>query len=134
MKGGGAAMVKIPDIPRTKRQKERAKAKAEMSFARKWPFALIVGVLLGGLSMIDKGLVGTDSNLDSPCRVQVTAETLPTRSDADSGAGKVSELKRNQLVGATPTVRNGYRQLADGNWALSQYLQPLPPVENCTAK
>jgi hypothetical protein len=134
MKGGGAAVVKIPDIPRTKRQKERAKAREEMSFARKWPFALILGTLLGLLALLDKGLVAPAANLDSPCRVQVTAETLPVRGSADSTGDKVTELKRDQLIGATPTVTNGYRQLADGNWALSQYLQPLPPVENCTAK
>jgi hypothetical protein len=121
-------MVKAIDDWRNKRKIKRD----QISFARKWPFAFIAGALLGVLALVDKGNLTTDGGLRSPCRVEVTAETLPTRSDPDPSASRTyNSLKRGDLRGATTNVRNGYRQLTDNTWALDQYLRPLPPVEKC---
>ena len=115
-------------------RKKRAVKRAQVSFARKWPFAVIVGALLGVLALVDKGNLTTDGGLSSPCRVEVVADVLPTRSDPDPTASRTyASLRRGDLRGATTNVRNGYRQLTDNTWALDQYLRPLPPVEKCKA-
>lgn len=111
---------------------KRRSARASVSFVRKWPFALILGTLLGVFALIDRGSLTTDGGLSSPCRVEVTADLLPARSDPDPTDSRVyNTLKRGDLRGATTIVRNGYRQLSDNTWALSQYLRPLPPVDKC---
>jgi hypothetical protein len=113
---------------------KRKAVRDNVSFVRKWPFALILGALLGVLALIDKGSLTTDGGLSSACRVEVIADVLPTRSDPDPSASRTyGNLKRGDLRGATTNVRNGYRQLADNTWALDQYLRPLPPVDKCTA-
>jgi hypothetical protein len=91
---------------------KRKAARSEVSFVRKWPFALIVGVTLGVLALIDKGNITTTAGLGSRCRVEVVADLLPTRSDPDpSGSRTYRTVKRGDLRGATTNVRNGYRQL-----------------------
>jgi hypothetical protein len=122
-------MVKSPDW-----WNKRKAARAKVPFVRKWPFALILGAVLGVLALIDRGNLTTDGGLRSPCRVEVTADVLPARSDPDPTASRVyGNLRRGDLREATTNVRNGYRQLADNTWALDQYLRPLPPVGKCKA-
>jgi hypothetical protein len=112
----------------------RRAARQDVSFFRKWPFALILGAALGVLALVDKGTLTTDGGLSSACRVEVIADVLPTRSDPDPSASRTyGNLKRGDLRGATTNVRNGYRQLTDNTWALDQYLRPLPPADKCTA-
>src|ERR1700712_3139625 len=62
-------------------RKKRAVKRSQVSFARKWPFAVIIGALLGVLALVDKGNLTTNGGLSSPCRVEVVADVLPTRSD-----------------------------------------------------
>jgi hypothetical protein len=123
----GLDMVGAPDW-----WSKRRAARSSVSFVRKWPFAFIVGAVLGVLALIDKGNLTSDGGLSSPCRVEVTADQLPTRSDPDPSASRTDEtLKRGDLRGATTNVRNGYRQLTDDTWALNAYLRPLPPADKC---
>jgi hypothetical protein len=90
-----------------------------------WPFAILMGLILGVLVLVDKGAV-TTSSLTAACRMQVTADLLSERGSADPAASSEKDLHRGDVVGATTEMQNGYRRLADGNWALDTYLNPLP--------
>jgi len=120
-------------VIRVKPYEEWKKRRKETHFTRRWTFAILLGVLLGIASLLDKGQVTTNA-LSSACRVEVVADTLPARSDPDPTARSLGNLRRGTVTGATTTIRNGYRQLADQSWALDQYLRPLPPVEKCAAQ
>ena len=120
-------MVKIPRIKWKKNTEKR-------SFARSWLFTLGLGLLVGFGALLGQGSVRTDSGLSAPCRVEVTADTLPLRSAPEPAASSPGNLRRGDLRGATTTVRNGYRELSDGAWALDQYLRPLPPLSECTPR
>jgi hypothetical protein len=101
----------------------------EVHWSRRWPFAVILGVLLGISALLGKGTLATDG-LVSPCQMTVVnTDLLPVRDEPDASVQPKAEynLKRGDQRGATNTVRNGYRQLSDGNWALDTYLQPLAP-------
>jgi len=117
-------MMKLTDIRKIKKIKKPD--------TRGWGFTIVLGVLLGFSALIDQGVVNADSERTSPCRVEVTADTLPVRVDAQPSAKSTSTLKRGDLRGATTTVRNGYRQLSDGGWTLDTYLKPLSG-SRCTA-
>jgi hypothetical protein len=93
---------------------------------RGWPFALIVSLILGVAVLIDRGSLSSTSGLAAPCRVEVSADQLTVHSRPEPTGPIVTTLRRGDLRGAQTTVRNGYRQLGDGNWALDQALRPLP--------
>lgn len=93
---------------------------------RSWLFALIVALVLGIAVLIDRGSLSAQSGLAAPCRVEVTADGLTVHSSPEPTGSIVGTLHRGDLRGAETTVRNGYRQLSDGNWALDQALRPLP--------
>ncbi|WP_051580452.1 hypothetical protein [Pseudonocardia acaciae] len=93
---------------------------------KSWPFALMIALLLGLVVLIDKGSLSSESGLSAPCRVEVSADVLTVHSTPDSTGTIVATLHRGDLRGAQTTVRNGYRQLGDNNWALDQALRPLP--------
>ncbi|MBA2323021.1 MAG: hypothetical protein H0V92_03020 [Pseudonocardiales bacterium] len=124
-------MVKAVDDWRSKRKAERDK----ITFTRKWPFALGLGLVLGLLALIDKGTLAADQGLTSTCQVTVVdTELLPVRSEPDAAAQPTAKynLKRGEQRGVTTTLQNGYRKLSDGNWALDRYLRPLPPpLDKC---
>ena len=104
-----------------------------VTFTRRWVFAIALGLVLGVLSLISRGTLAADQGLASPCQVTVVnADTLPVRAQPDASIQQkpLYDLKRGQQRGATRTVQNGYRKLADGNWALDLYLRPLPPPFN----
>ena len=121
-------MVKAIDDWRKKRKIKRE----QISFARRWPFALLTGALLGVLALVDKGSLTADA-FNSPCRVKVTEVFLFTRNDPDLSAPTTNDkLRYDDVRGATTNVRNGFRQLADNTWALDKYLRLVPPVaEKC---
>lgn len=103
-------------------------SKLKKSFVnpKSWPFALMVALLLGLVVLIDRGSLSAESGLSAPCRVEVTADGLTVHSSPEPIGSIVGTLHRGDLRGAQTTVRNGYRELADGNWALDQALRPLP--------
>jgi hypothetical protein len=93
---------------------------------KSWLFALIVALVLGVLVLIDYGAVSTDAGLTSACRVEVTGTNVNVRTDPDVGGSVTTTLHRGDLRGAETTVRNGYRQLTGGGWAIDDLLRPLP--------
>lgn len=107
----------------------------EKHWSRRWPFAIILGLLLGISALINKGTLAPEGFV-SPCQMTVVnTDLLPVRDEPNASAQPKAEynLKRGDQRGATTTVQNGYRKLSDGNWALDTYLQPLPPsVNKCT--
>lgn len=105
---------------------DSSKLKKSFIDPKSWPFALMIAVILGLVVLIDRGSLSAESGLSAPCRVEVTADGLTVHSSPDPAGRIVVTLRRGDLRGAQTTVRNGYRQLADGNWALDQALRPLP--------
>ncbi|MBO0850167.1 MAG: SH3 domain-containing protein [Pseudonocardia sp.] len=91
-----------------------------------WLVSLVIALVLGVAVLIDRGSLSSESGLSAPCRVEVTADGLTVHSSPDPTGSIVGTLHRGDLRGAQTTVRNGYRELADGNWALDQALRPLP--------
>jgi hypothetical protein len=98
--------------------------------AKGWPFALVIALVLGVLVLLDGGSISSTA-VTASCRVEVTAEVLSARSGADPSAQPQRELHRGDLLGAETEVQNGYRKLADGTWALNEYLRPVPGSQ-CT--
>jgi hypothetical protein len=90
-----------------------------------WPFAAGVALVLGILVLIDNGSVSKDV-VGAACRMAVNADVLSERAAPDSNASSERDLHRGDMLGATTELRNGYRKLVDGNWALDTYLNPLP--------
>jgi hypothetical protein len=117
-RGGGGYVIKIKEIT---------------SNTKSWMFSGVIALVLGIAVLIDKGAVSSQSGLAAPCRIEVTADVLNVRSSPDPGAQTVATLHRGDLRGAETVVRDGYRQLSDGNWALDEFLRPLPG-STCTAR
>ncbi|GAA5150291.1 hypothetical protein GCM10023321_15360 [Pseudonocardia eucalypti] len=97
----------------------------KMPKAKSWPFAAGVSLILGVMVLIDKGAVSSTSGLSAPCRVEVTAE-VNIRDSPEASGRNIGTLHRGDVRGTQPTVRNGYRDLGNGEWALDQFLRPLP--------
>lgn len=93
--------------------------------AKGWPFALVCGLVLGILVLLDNGVVNSNS-ITAACRVEVTADTLNARATPDASAATIKTLHRGDILGANTTVQNSYRKLLDGTWALDDFLRPLP--------
>jgi hypothetical protein len=92
---------------------------------RGWPFALVLALILGILVLLDNGSVNSDV-ISATCRVEVTADVLSERAGPDPSTESQKELHRGDVLGALTEVQNRYRKLVDGNWALNEYLRPLP--------
>jgi hypothetical protein len=104
----------------------RDKLKKSLFDPKGWLFALMISLILGVVVLIDKGSLSSESDLSAPCRVEVTADALIVHKEPEPTGSIVTTLHRGDLRGAEPTVRNGYRQLGDGNWVLADGLRPLP--------
>lgn len=100
--------------------------KLNSSTLRGWPFVLVAGTALAVLASIGGG--GTTG-----CVVRVTSGVPLNVRVAPSATADAVEapLPVGQTVDAKPIVRDGFRELADGRWAVSQYLTP-EPGSNCS--
>lgn len=58
------------------------------------------------------------------CKFTVTVSSLNVRSGPSEGDPVISAVTSGQLVVATDTVRNGFRELSPGYWAADRYLAP----------
>jgi hypothetical protein len=75
--------------------------------------------------LIDKGSV-TTSSVTAACRVEVTVDNLVEHAAPDGTSGVARTLHRGEIVDATTSVQSSYRKMQDGNWALDDFLRPLP--------
>jgi hypothetical protein len=94
---------------------------------RSWPFVIVVGLLLAFLSIIDRGGFAAvrSAPTGSSCSFTVTGDGVNVRSQATATSPQVQQLTKGTTVTGTPTVSNGFRQLADGDWVLDGYLTPV---------
>ena len=108
-----------------------------------WTLVLLIGLVLGVLALIDGGYSapGTSSATSSVAGVPATAaggtaatsscsflvisNQLNVRAAPAQDAQLVRPLGQGQQVAGTAVQQNAYRQLADGTWAVAQYLQPV---------
>ena len=107
--------------------KETGGGKLRVDF-RSWAFVIVIGLFLAILSMIDSG-GSTKPASPAPattCSFTVNADAVNVRTGATASSPSVQKLSRGQTVVATPTVTNGFRQLADGTWVLNELLTPVP--------
>ena len=95
---------------------------------RSWALVIIIGLVLAFLSIID-GAGSTKPAAHAPattCSFTVNADAVNVRTGATAASPSVQKLSQGQTVVATPTVTNGFRQLADGTWVLNGLLTPVP--------
>lgn len=97
--------------------------------------ALIVAAVLVGIALIyilgnaeqkrgaDPGSTGGDGG--PGCRFTVSADVLNVRSSPSTQAKILGKVHEDDTVDAQPTVRNGFRKLADQGWVAEEYLTPL---------
>ncbi|HEY0812658.1 MAG TPA: SH3 domain-containing protein [Pseudonocardia sp.] len=94
---------------------------------RGWPFVILIGLLLTFLSLIDRGGLSAvrSSATGASCTFTVDGDGVNVRNQATATSAQVQQLTKGTTVTATPTVSNGFRQLADGDWVLDNYLTPV---------
>jgi len=101
------------------------KKKVPKLAVKSWGFVVVMGVLLTVISIFDRGglalLPGSGT-----CSFTVNTAPLNVRSQPTVTAPQVTQLTQGAQVGATNIVTGGFRKLADGQWALDQYLTPVP--------
>ncbi len=107
--------------------KETGGGKLRVDF-RSWPVVIVIGLLLTLLSIIDRGGLGdvTPVVQGPACSFTVNGDAVNVRSDASAASPSVQRLERGQIVTATKTVTNGFRQMANGTWVLDGLLTPVP--------
>ncbi len=99
--------------------------KLEAQRFRGWPFVFVAGVVLAVVALLDDGYLSGPTG-QTGCIVTVTS-TSPLKvwvGPSASAAAAGNQLAVGARVDAKPVVQDGYRQLADGNWAAAQYLRP----------
>ena len=52
------------------------------------------------------------------CEVSVTADVLNVHSGPDAGTPVIDQLGAGEVAEADDTIRNGFRQMSEGRWAL----------------
>ena len=60
------------------------------------------------------------------CAFTVNGDEVNVRTGATAASPSVQKLAQRADRGATPTVTNGFRQLANGTWVLDRLLTPVP--------
>ncbi len=82
-------------------------------------------VLMIVLVFVQNKKNGTTAQSSGGCQVQVTADVLNVRSGPNGTAKVVAVLNNGAIKQATTTVQNNFRELAQNQWADSQYLKPV---------
>lgn len=110
--------------------------KPDAKFFKGWLFVAVLSVVLTILVLIDSGEFGrstgvrADGSTGCVMLVQgIESGQLNVRAAPDGNAGLVEQtdpLVNGDQVDARLAVTNGYRQLADGNWASADYLTTKP--------
>jgi hypothetical protein len=100
---------------------------------RDWVFVMVAGLVLAVLALIDRGGIEAGPAVavgSTGCQLQVVTDQLNVRAGPSQNAEMLGVLTRGDQVDGTAVVTDGYRQLAAGRWALTQFLTPLPG-SNC---
>ncbi|WP_020668265.1 SH3 domain-containing protein [Amycolatopsis nigrescens] len=91
---------------------------------------LIIIAVLGGVLIVyamgsdQQPSEGATGGSPTGCRVTVSADVLNVRSEPNANAGIVGKFQQNAETDAQPEVQNGFRKLAEGKWAASEFLKP----------
>jgi hypothetical protein len=110
--------------------------KLESKLFHGWFFVLVAGLLLALVAIFDAGGLGqptapaSTADGSTGCRLEVVTDQLNVRAGPGQDAELVGTLSRGDVVDGTPIVTNLYRRLEDGNWAVTEFLTPLPG-SNC---
>ena len=94
---------------------------------RGWTFVLLIGVVLATVALIERG--GIDearADGSTGCQVEVTTDQLNVRAGPAQETELVGALARGELLDATTTVTDGFRELEDGSFVADQFLTPVP--------
>lgn len=97
--------------------------------------ALFIAAVLVGVTLIyilgnadpragDPGGGSTGGN-GPGCQFTVTADVLNVRSAPSTRSKVVGKVAEDDTVDAEPTVRNGFRKLADEGWVSEEFLTPV---------
>jgi len=86
--------------------------------------AVVVGIVLIYVSGSDKQSAGATSS-PTGCKVAVVADVLNVRSAPDPAAGIVGKYNKDAQVDAQPVVQGGFRKIAEGKWAKTEFMQPV---------
>lgn len=92
--------------------------------------AVLVGValiyIMGNADPRAGGNGGGSTGGDTAgCQFSVTADVLNVRSSPSTRAKIVDKVTEEQTVDAEPTVRNGFRKLAEQGWVAEEFLTPV---------
>jgi hypothetical protein len=91
---------------------------------------LIIIAVLAGVGLIyaggvDKQSAGATGGSSTGCKVTVVADVLNARSAPDATAGIVGKYNKDAQVDVQPVVQDGFRKIADGKWAKTEFMQPV---------
>jgi hypothetical protein len=87
--------------------------------------AVLVGIGLIYVAGADKQSAGATGGSPTGCKVTVVADVLNARSAPDATAGIVGKYNKDAQVDAQPVVQDGFRKIADGRWAKTEFMQPV---------
>ncbi|MGH3433136.1 MAG: SH3 domain-containing protein [Thermocrispum sp.] len=92
--------------------------------------AVLVGVtliyILGNGDRTPGGNGGGSTGGNDPgCQFTVSADVLNVRASPSTRANVVGKVTEEDTVDAEPTVRNGFRKLAEDGWAAEEFLAPV---------
>lgn len=94
--------------------------------------SLIIAALLVGVSLVY--ILGAGERqppgdgretTQTGCEFTVTADVLNVRESPSMTAQVVGRFQQEATVYAEPTVRNGFRKLAEHGWASEEFLSPI---------
>lgn len=98
--------------------------------------ALIIAAVLVGVALIyilgnaaekpGVGGGGDNTGAETPgCQFTVEADVLNVRSSPSTRSKVVAKVAQDDTLDAEPTVRNGFRKLADEGWVAEEFLTPV---------
>ena len=98
--------------------------------------AVLVGVsviyIMGGEPRAGGSAGGGSTHTNGPgCQFTVSADVLNVRAEPSIRSKVIRQLTQDETVDARPTVRNGFRKLADDGWVYEEY---IPPVEDAPCR
>lgn len=94
--------------------------------------SLIIAAVLVGVSLVY--ILGADEQqppgdgreaTQTGCEFTVTADVLNVRASPSTKARVVGKFQQEATVYAEPTVRNGFRKLADRGWVAEEFITPV---------
>jgi len=92
--------------------------------------AVLVGVaviyIMGNGDPQAGGQSGGSANATGPgCQFTVSADVLNVRAAPSTNSQVIDRVTQDETVDAEPTVRNGFRKLADKGWVAEEFITPV---------